>query len=570
MIRQALKKTATSLKFGSALLLLFGVAGLAPIAMGQATGTFTPTGSLTGDRWHHTATLLTNGKVLIAGGQGFRFSLDPLDTAEIYDPSTGTFAATGSMVTARADHTATLLPDGRVLIAGGWKPGGIVLASAEIYDPSTGSFASTGNMSTSYYRATLLSNGKVLMGPPATDGSAELYDPSTGTFTTTGGYAHIGTGSVFGSDGLFGSTATLLPDGRVLITSEPTAELYVPGTGTFSLTGPMSLVGAMGERVPYIVGRTATLLTNGKVLVAGGDIAFDGNTDTVFASAELYDPSSGTFTATGNMTNSREGHTATLLPDGNVLIAGGGNDPAAELYDPASGTFSRTGPMSASRFGNTATLLTDGTVLVAGGQRYPVFEANAAEIYHPQSSVWQAAVTAMKTAAGSDSQNFWQWAYYWQYLPAFPGAPAGFGEVGSISPGVMEQIIVAGAGDGFGIVSAEQWALYYRQAASISASPNPCVLSSSLCTSFITWSTTGVSNAQVWVTVGSGPDSLFATAVSCSGTACAAPWIQGGGFVYTFTLYDCSSVMCTSTDHGNAPVLSSVRVTAKGRDAAVR
>jgi len=563
MIRQALKKTATPLNFGF-VLLLFGVAGHAPIAMGQATGTFTPTGNLTGDRWFHTATLLKNGKVLIAGGRGFRLSLDPLDTAELYDPSTGTFFATGSMSTARVSHTATLLRNGSVLIAGGEGKGGIALASAEIYDPSTGSFASTGNMSTSHYRATLLSNGKVLMGPPATDGSAELYDPSTGTFTTTGGYAHIGTGSVFGIDGLFGSTATLLPDGRVLITSEPTGALYVPGTGTFSLTG------AMKERAPYIVGRTATLLTNGKVLVAGGDVAFDEDTDTVFASAELYDPSSGTFTATGNMTTAREQHTATLLPDGSVLIAGGGSDPAAELYDPASGTFSRTGPMSASRFGNTATPLADGTVLVAGGQRYPVFDANAAEIYHPQSSVWQAAVTAMKTAAGSDSQNFWQWAYYWQYLPAFQGAPAGFGVVDSISLGVMEQIIVAGGGNGFQMVSAEQWALYYRQAASISASPNPCTLSGSLCTSYITWSTSGISNAQVWVTVGSGPESLFASGVSCSGTACAAPWIQGGGFVYTFTLYDCSAVICTSTGHGNAPVLSSIRVTAQGRDATVR
>ncbi len=101
------------------------------------------------------------------------------------------------------------------------------------------------------------------------------------------------------------------------------------------------------------------------------------------------------------------------------------------------------------------------------------------------------------------------------------------------------------------------------QGGTISASPNPCALSGTVCTSYITWSTTGLSNTEVWVRIGDGADSLFAMATSCTGTDCAAPWIGGDGSIYTFTLYDCSSVMCSYTDHRNALVLSTVRVTAQ-------
>jgi hypothetical protein len=262
------------------------------------------------------------------------------------------------------------------------------------------------------------------MGPLATDGSAELYDPSTGTFTAIEGHADTGTGSVFGMDALWGATATSLADGSILITTEPTAAFYDPGTGTFSLTGAMT-ASARGlspvwygfpppeaevhppVHPPYIGDRTATLLTNGKVLVAGGSfwVQPDGKTSCgdyvpcqvfVFASAELYDPSAGTFTATGDMTEARYAHIATLLSDGTVLITGGVNFrndgggaflseelSSAELYDPAGGRFTST-PMG-PRWLHTATLLADGTVLIAGGRNPSPFSVSSAsaEIYHP-------------------------------------------------------------------------------------------------------------------------------------------------------------------------------------------
>lgn len=322
------------------------------LALAQNPGAYTPTENLTRPRTFHTATLLPDGKVLLAGGSGFYI---PTSSAELYDPPTGTFTATGDMTTPRSDHTATLLPDGKVLITGG------PLASAELYDPSTGSFMATGSMTVPRNRhiATLLHNGRVLIvggGSPPYQ-SAELYDPSTGTFTATGDMTEPGA-----------ETATLLPNGKVLITksvdycydfAKPShAELYDPSTGTFARTGDM--VDPLQGAQPL-----AILLMNGKVLIAGGDLGdFGGST-----SAEIYDPAAGVFTGTGKMTADIDKGAATLLPDGGVFISGTSfsfHAPdlagATELYDPASGAF---GAPIASRplWGQTATMLPDGTVL---------------------------------------------------------------------------------------------------------------------------------------------------------------------------------------------------------------
>jgi hypothetical protein len=340
-------------------------------------------------RVQHTATLLLpSGKVLVAGGLVIDAAggVSNVETAELYEPATGFFVETGSMTTARRLHTATLLPDGKVLLAGGASPAGDRVASAELYDPTTGAFTATGSMVAARFdhTATLLPGpgGKVLIVggnlPDGSTASAELYDPGTGTFTATGP-------TIIARDR---HTATLLQNGKVLIAggsgfNAVNTELYDPATGTFGDTGAM----AKNRN-----GHTATLLASGKVLVAGG--ISPGHPSTFEASAELYDPPTGTFTDTGSMTIFRDDHTATLLKSGKVLVAGGdtvesGDSVAAssaELFDPDTNTFAATGSMIFGREGQTATPLTSGKVLVAGGSDAAGNATSSAELYDPGTS----------------------------------------------------------------------------------------------------------------------------------------------------------------------------------------
>lgn len=343
---------------------LFGTIGLAAVALAQSPGTFTATGSLTRPREFHTATLLTNGKILITGGFSGNGPFSTWASAEIYDPTNGNFTATGDMNSARHMHTATLLPNGKVLLAGGcFQNGGPGQASAELYDPATAAFSSTGSMTTPrcLHTASLLNNGKVLIAGGSALQTAEIYDPSTGTFTATGDMTEPGA-----------DTATLLPNGKVLVTRstrffvENHADLYDPATGTFTRTGDIIDYSTTGQYPPAIPGQepSAILLTNGRVLVAGGAAG-----DFYSSSAEIYDPAAGAFSATGKMTAAiGYWQAAALLPEGRVLITGEspGRDGNAELYDPVTGTFSA--PFYAqSQEGHAATLLPDGTVLLSGG-----------------------------------------------------------------------------------------------------------------------------------------------------------------------------------------------------------
>jgi hypothetical protein len=343
-----------------------------PSGTTPAGGPFTAAGSMNVARGGHTATLLSNGQVLIAGGLNPGFPAQLLASAEIYDPSSGTFFPASNMTKPRARATATLLANGKVLIAGGFKDpsSGTYDTSAEIYDPSTGTFTATGNMVSSGSAAsTLLHDGRVFIAVAGVN--AEIYDPSTGTFALTGAYAGSSPGYV--------DTATLLADGRVLVTgcaqkcTIGVTELYDPSTNSFSLTDPLS---------PWDNENTATLLTNGAVLFVGsGELEQPAN-------AELYDPVAGKFTTLENSIASHEFAAAARLLDGTVLItggqlAGGDGSPAAELYLPATGGFELVGDMTAGRHEHTATLLRDGTVLIAGGYSGWPNPTATAEIYKP-------------------------------------------------------------------------------------------------------------------------------------------------------------------------------------------
>jgi hypothetical protein len=404
-------------------LLVLGPAGNSAIALAQSPSTFSATGGMTTPRLWHTATLLTNGKVLIAGGSvGFDA---PAATAELYDPDSGIFTLTGDMTTPRYGHTATLLPDGRVLIAGGTIRAGqgfIPSNTAEIHDPSTGTFAATGNLVSEHVcqQANLLGSGKVLIiGGNGLDGrvpDAELYDPATGTFAATGTYAS----DTSGFNTCQGAVSTLLPDGRVLIVwEENAAELYDPNAGAFSPTGS-NLVQDYNDGLP-----TATLLMNGKVLVAGGS-----NDGRIYnTGAELYGPSTGTFIVTGNMTTGRTFDTTTLLPDGHVLMAGAflfpGALASAELYDPATGSFTATSNMTTARGeGHTATLLNNGRVLIAGGD-YTSPLSSFAELYTPSVLVPAPALFSL-SGDGRGQGAIWD-AATGQVVS--PGVPAVAGEV---------------------------------------------------------------------------------------------------------------------------------------------
>jgi hypothetical protein len=336
---------------------LYHYRAVASNSLGASLGldlSFVATGTnMLSPRANHTATLLPNGKVLVVGGADEN---QPLSSTELYDPALGKWTLSNPMPNERSQHTATFLPNGKVLIAGGQGIYPTLYASALLYDPATGVWSPTGPMATNRYAhtATLLPNGKVLVSGGLNSGgkplSCELYDPLTGLWTSTGSLAQ---GRQF-------HTATLLRNGKVLITGGlgtnntlSSSELFDPALGTWSSTGAMKT-----NRYAH----TATLLTDGQVLVVGG-VNF--SPFTYFNTAELYDPLSGTWTNTGAMLNYRAFHTATLLPNGYVLAAGYGIG-VPSLYNPQTRTWTDVPGPDPAGFA-TATLLPNGNVLVAGG-----------------------------------------------------------------------------------------------------------------------------------------------------------------------------------------------------------
>jgi hypothetical protein len=376
---------------------------LAPPAPAQGSGKFVPTASMSVPRVGHSATLLLNEQVLIAGGAGTSASGDAWDTAELYDIEVGEFIPAGRMTTPRFGHTATLLPDGKVLIAGGspttnYRPGTMVLASCEIYDPWTNTFtpASPLTVTRMAHTATLLNNGRILiaggLGTWAGSGSnsgidtrwagAELYDAVTHTSVPTGNM----------TTERFDHTAELLPDGRVLVGGGAgredgpliDLEVYDPASGTFRVGARAACLTAhpgCGYYSSASVGpRITGLLPNGSVLASMNH--YDGPT----TEARIYDPVTNTFGSAATMRAPRN-VTAALLSSGLVLVTGyalGSGSPGADLYDPASGAFLPAGEMLAPREGHTATWMTNlGGVLIAGGTQRTSAALASAELYLP-------------------------------------------------------------------------------------------------------------------------------------------------------------------------------------------
>lgn len=350
------------------------------------TRTWTFTGPLNDAREDHTASLLPNGKVLVTGGT---IGISNLISAELYDPTNGIWTKTGAMLDSRGYHVAVVLTNGQVLVTGGNKK-----KNSELYDPMTGLWSQSGLLQQQrlYAPATLLANGKVLISGgvnplytalPGTStnlpslSDTELYDPVTGIWTTTGS-THTGYQL---------HEATLLPNGQVLITggqpndtNSTRAETYNSDTGTWT---------TVSNTIPLPdSGQVTTLLADGNVLITGGNF---GAVRT--AKTEVYDAAIGIWKTTGQLAVGRQDFTANLLPDGTMLVSGGtdisGNSYAtAEIYSPVTGTFTNALPMSVPRSKHTATLLSNGKLLVAGGHTAPYGEANSSELYDPIQHAW--------------------------------------------------------------------------------------------------------------------------------------------------------------------------------------
>lgn len=414
---------------------------------------WTRTALMGAPRMGHTATLLADGRVLVAGGIAISLGThgvlagneELVAEIEIYDPLADTWMSAGTLATSRAAHMAARLPDGTVLIAGGWggTPDRVRLASAELLTTTVGApstrrttlptaiapappqpasgvppLRSTGasqeqiDMSHARARADAvrLTDGRVLIAGGAEGTSysalqsAELFDPATATWTVTAPmrsarYMH---------------RLTLLADGRVLATggfSAPgrQAEIFDPAAGTWTLTTPMRRHHAV---------HTATLLRDGRVLVSGGHGGYDGCQNTT-AAAEIYDPTTDVWVSVASMRARRGSHTASLLKDGRVLVAGGatsacceGATAAAEIYDPRADRWTYAESMRQPRWGHTANVLSDGSVLVVGGCCLGANTARSAtgdvrpsapEVYDPETNAWT-------TTGPMETDRYWHTA----------------------------------------------------------------------------------------------------------------------------------------------------------------
>lgn len=357
---------------------------------------FSQAEGMTQGRYYHTATLLQNGRVLVTGGANDGH----LTSCEFYDPASDRWSPAANLAQPRAVHTATLLSDGKVLVTGGYGT-----TSAERYDPATDTWSPAGDMAQARtgHTATLLPGGKVLVAggyaSPAALASCELYDPATNSWTSAASLAGARNAH----------TATLLSNGKVLVAGGSTlngtgngsldsAEIYDPDTDTWSPAGNLAYARNA---------HTATLLAGGKILVAGGWADYYSEY-CGYTTAEIYDPATNNWNSGGMLVGPRFSHTATLLPTGKVLLAGGylnlytynGVLNTSELYDPAVDSWSAAAELSYGREYFTATLLQNGKVLVAGGVGHNAV-LSTTEIYGPVENSFPLSVTLTGDGTGT-------------------------------------------------------------------------------------------------------------------------------------------------------------------------
>ncbi|HEX4826333.1 MAG TPA: putative Ig domain-containing protein [Candidatus Polarisedimenticolaceae bacterium] len=509
---------------------------------------WTQAASLAAARQGHTATLLPAGKVLVAGGNGSSNPASALSSCVLYDPAAGTWSPTGPLTTARGGQKAVLLIGGKVLVAGGTDVSGFAVAGAEIYNPASGTWSATGAMATPRYNhtLTLLPGGKALVAGgtagSAALASAEVFNPSSGTWSAAP--------PMVGAR--LNHTATLLPNGKVLVAggsgssgAVPTAQLYDPSSGTWSPTG--SMVSARS-------GHTATLLSNGKVLVAGGL-----GTSGLVASAEIYDPSLGTWSSTGAMIAPRFFHSETLLFSGKVLVAGGSGGSgflsSAELYDPSAGTWGPAGSMATTREFHTATRLPNGKVLVAGGWKGSL-GLTGAELFDPApcypnpiivfpvslpisifATSYSQTIRAFSGggAGGPFSFEIWDGA-----LPPGLALDADTGTLEGVPTleGTFDFTVVARALDGTESAGSQAYSLSV-------VSPIPITAFSSATDTSVSMSWTGVDGAtgySVWRAQGpSCSDAVKITDIPLEGTAYEDQGLQCGG---TYTYFATAEGVC--------------------------
>ncbi|MGE3076568.1 MAG: Kelch repeat-containing protein [Dehalococcoidia bacterium] len=352
-----------------------------------ASGVFTPVGDLRDPRSIHIAALLPDGRVLVAGGNNSRSSSPPpvLASSEFYDPVSRAFTPGPNLAIARQTFAATTLADGRILVAGGVSASSGALASAELYDPPRGKFEPAGTLleARAGAAAVTMKDGRALIiggwGGGASLETTEIFDPATLTFSPGPPLAHANSTP----------RALLLNDGSLLVTGDGTAQFLETNTNAFR---------AIGDRddLPEV----PALLPDGKVLLTGGidhqlartlptPVPNSDRSVPATTQAVVLDPSSGEMTEVGPMREARMLHQAITLPNGRVLLAGGVGDShfgggalaTAEIFDPTTATFTPTGPMARGRVWFTLTLLNDGNVLAVGSGTDP--PGVTAEVYHP-------------------------------------------------------------------------------------------------------------------------------------------------------------------------------------------